>query len=292
MKIWPDCIPCILKMALEVMRTVTRDERLLGRFLAEILEFKPLRGENYSITSPELTRDVWLKIKRFSGMEDPLKTKKEAQNRMALDIYPCAKEIIDRKSDPVGEALKLSILGNSIDSMVGMGGFSGEEFVKLLQESRINAKAVEGLKEKIFKAQKIIYLGDNCGEIVFDKLFIETLRKFSDTEMIYITRTLPILNDALLEDAVSVGMNETVRVMENGIPEPFPGTTIGKVSEEVRNLMEDSNLVISKGIGNYDSLSEEEHLRGKVSFLLRGKCYPTCAVHGVSLGSLIVSHFD
>ena len=291
MKIWPDCIPCISKMALEVMRVVTKDEQLVSRFLTEILELKPLRGENYSITSPELTRDVWLKIREFSGLEDPLKTKKEEQNRIALNVYPSAKEIIERKSDPIGEGLKLSILGNSIDSMVGMGGFAGEEIVKLLRESWINAKAVEELKEKIFKARKIIYLGDNCGEVVFDRLFIEILRKFHDAEMIYITRTLPILNDAVLEDALSIGMNEVVQVMENGIPEPLPGTMIEKVSQKVRDLIEDSNLVISKGLGNYDSLSEYEDLRGNISFLLHRKCYPSCAVHRVPLGSLIVHHF-
>ncbi len=291
MKIWPDCIPCILKMALEVMRTVTKDEQLIGKFLTEVLELKPLRGENYLITSPELTRDVWLKIRKCVGVKDPLKIKKEEQNRMAMAIYPSAKEIVERKTDPVGEALKLSILGNSIDSMVGMGGFTGEEIAKLLEESWIDAKAVDELKKKFSKARKIVYLGDNCGEVVFDRLFIETLRRFYDTEMIYITRTFPILNDALLQDALSVGMNEIVQVMENGISEPFPGTVIEKVSEEVRNLIEDSNLVISKGLGNYDSLSEDEHLRGKISFLLRGKCYPSCVAHGVPFGSLIVHHF-
>ena len=291
MKIWPDCIPCISRMALEVMRIVTKDEQLVSRFLTEILELKPLRGENYSITSPELTRDVWLKIEKFSGEKDPLRTKKNEQNRKALNIYPEAKEIIEKKSDPVAEALKLAILGNSIDSMVGMGEFTSEEIVKLLQESCINAKAVEQLKKKISKVRKIVYLGDNCGEVVFDRLFIETLRNFYHTEMIYITRTLPILNDALLEDALSIGMNEVAEVVENGIPEPLPGTMIEKVSEEVRDLIEDSNLVISKGLGNYDSLSEDEHLRGKISFLLRGKCYPSCAAHRVPLGSLIVHHF-
>ena len=224
-------------------------------------------------------------------MDDNLKAKKEEQNRTALSIYARAKEVVERKRDPVGEALKLSILGNSMDSMVGMGGFTGEEIVKLLQESRIDAQAVDELKKKIFKARKIVYLGDICGHIVFDKLFIETLLNFCDKEMINIKRTDPILNDALLEDALSVGMNGVVRVMENGIPEPFPGTVIEKVSEEVRNLIEDSNLVISKGLGNYDSLSEDENLRGKISFLLRGKCYPSCAAHGVPFGSLIVHHF-
>ncbi len=291
MKIWPDCIPCILKMGLEVMRTVTKDEQLVSRLLTEILKLKSLRGENYSITSPELTRDVWFKIMKFAGMEDPLKKRKEEQNRMALAVYPRAKEIIGRKKDPVGEALKLAILGNSIDSMVGMGGMAEEDILQLLQGSWIDAEAVEELKKKIFKSKKIIYLGDNCGEIVFDKLFIETLYQFKDTEITYITRTFPILNDALLEDALSIGMHEVARVMENGIPEPLPGTVVEKVSEEVKNLINDSNLVISKGLGNYDSLSEDENLRGKVSFLLKGKCYPSCAVHGAPFGALIIHHF-
>jgi len=291
MKIWPDCIPCILKMSLEVMRTATEDEQRVNRFLTEILELKPLRGENYSITSPELIRDVWLKMEKFSGVRDPLKVKKQEQNRNALKIYTVAKEIIEKKNDPIVEALKLAILGNAIDSMVGMEGFTGEGIVKLLQESWIDAIAVEELKKKISSVRKITYLGDNCGEIVFDRLFIETLRKFYDAEIIYITRTLPILNDALFEDALSIGMDEVAEVMENGISEPLCGTFVEKVSKEMKDLIEDSNLVISKGLGNYESLSEYEHLRGKISFLLRGKCYPSCAVHGVPLGSLIVDHF-
>lgn len=291
MKIWPDCIPCILKMSLEVMRTVMDDEKQIKRFLTEILALRPLRGEDFSITSPELTKNVWLKIQKFSGMEDPLKTKKEEQNRKALNIYPGAKEIIKKSNDPIVETLKLAILGNSIDSMGDINGFSIEEMVKLLHESWIDIRAVEELKKKISKVKKIVYLGDNCGEIVFDKLLIETLHNIYHTEIFFITRTFPILNDALFEDALSVGINEVATVIENGILEPLPGTFLDRVSEEVRYLINDSNLVISKGLGNYDTLSEDENLRGKISFLLRGKCYPSCAAHNVPFGSLILHHF-
>jgi len=291
MKIWPECIPCVLKMSLEVVRTLTNDEKQIKRFLTEVLELEPLRGEDYSITSPEVTRNVWLKIKALFGLEDPLKAKKEEQNRKALNLYPVAKEIIKKSNDPMVEALKFAILGNSIDSMGDLKGFSIEGMVKLLHESWIDVGAIEELQTKISKVRKIVYLGDNCGEIVFDKLLIETLQQLYHAEIIFITRTLPILNDALLKDALSIGMNEVAMVMENGILEPLPGTFLDRASKEVRDLFDDSNLIISKGLGNFDTLSEDETLRGKISFLLRGKCYPSCAVHQVPFGSLIVHHF-
>ena len=291
MKIWPECIPCVLKMSLDVMRTVVNDETQIKRFLTEVLELKSLRGENYLITSPEMTRDVWLKIKEFSGLEDPLKSKKEEQNRKALNLYLGAKEIIRKSNDPMVETLKFAILGNSIDSMGDIKGFSIEEMVKLLHENWIDTRAVEELKKKISNVRKIVYLGDNCGEIVFDKLLIETLHHLYHTDIIFITRTLPILNDAIFEDALSVGMNEVSTVMENGILEPLPGTFLDRASNEVKHLIKDSNLIISKGLGNFDTLSEDETLRGKISFLLRGKCYPSCAAHHVPFGSLIIHHF-
>jgi uncharacterized protein with ATP-grasp and redox domains len=291
MKIWPECIPCVLKMSLDVVRTLTIDERQIKRFLTEVMELKPLRGEDYSITSPEITRNVWLKIKAFSGLEDPLKTKKEEQNRKALNLYPTAKEIIQKSNDPMVEALKLAILGNSIDSMGDIKGFSIEEMVKLLEGSWMDGKAVEEFKTKISKVRKIVYLGDNCGEIVFDKLLIETLRHLCHVEIIFITRTLPVLNDALLKDALSIGMNEVATVMENGILEPLPGTFLDRASKKLRDLINYSNWIISKGLGNFDTLSEDETLQGKISFLLRGKCYPSCAAHHVPFGSLIIHHF-
>jgi len=291
MKIWPECISCIIKMSLDVIRTSIDDETQIKRFLSEILKLKPLRGENYFITSPEITREVWYKIREFSGLEDPLKSQKEEQNRRALRLYSEVKGLIQRSNDPVLESLKLSILGNSLDSMGDIRGFPIEEMLKLLNGSWIDLKAVEELRRKIGEVRKIIFLGDNCGEIVFDKLFIETLRNLYDIEVVYITRTIPVLNDALLKDAFFVGLDEVATIMENGIDEPLPGTFLSMASEEVRDLVNDSSLVISKGLGNFDTLSEDETLRGKISFLLRGKCYPSCTAHQVPFGGLIIHHF-
>ena len=190
--------------------------------------------------------------------------------------------------DPLLEALKLSIGGNSIDAMRPPKEQPTEELIERLVELAIRPEDVEGLKERLGKARRIVYLGDNCGEIVFDKLLIELIREIYDPEVVFVTRTLPVLNDATFQDALAVGMDRVVRVVENGISEPFTGTTLEMVSPEVMALIEGSDLVISKGGGNYDTLTEEQEVRGKVSFFLRAKCHVYCSIHQVPLDALIV----
>jgi uncharacterized protein with ATP-grasp and redox domains len=102
---------------------------------------------------------------------------------------------------------------------------------------------------------------------------------------------MPILNDATMKDAIFVGLDQVAPVVENGINVPFPGTIISKLSPEVKKSVEESELVISKGVGNYDSLTEETQLRGKISFLFHGKCLPSCAPSGHPLGALVVFNF-
>jgi hypothetical protein len=120
---------------------------------------------------------------------------------------------------------------------------------------------------------------------------IEVLLEMYRLEITYITRTLPILNDATLKDALSVGIGKVAQIMENGVPEHLPGTFLNRVNSESKTLIERSDLVISKGGGNYDSLTEEESLKGKVSFLFLAKCYPYCHIHHVSLNAPVIYNF-
>ena len=137
----------------------------------------------------------------------------------------------------------------------------------------------------------MVYFGDNCGEVVFDKLLIEVLIERHPIEITYVTRTLPIMNDATLKDALSIGMGKVADILENGIPEHLPGTFLKRVPPELKTVIERSDLVISKGGGNYDSLTEEKGLKGKVSFLFLAKCYPYCHLHHVSLNAPVIYNF-
>jgi len=291
MFIWPDCIPCILKMSLEIARLVMKEEDQVLRFVNEILAWRSLRGEEWHVRSPEIIRDVWIKLQEFSREQDPLKGLKEEQNRKALKIFPLAKEIILKSHDPFLDALKFAIAGNALDSMIGVTGDLAQETIEELDKFVISLESTNILRERLEKSHRLVYLSDNCGEIVFDRLLIEVVKEIYEIKVILVTRTIPVLNDATLQDAYSVGLGEVVRLMENGIPEPFPSTTLEKVSHEVRKVIEKSDLLISKGVGNHDTLTEEESLRGKISFLLHGKCHPCCSFHKVPLGTLIVYNF-
>lgn len=280
------CIPCILKMSVEIIRGVTKDERQVRKFMSDVLKMKALRWERVDALASEVTRDVWYRMQRFSSVADPLKPMKAEQNKKALHVYPFIKEMLHESTDPILEAVKFAIAGNSIDALLDAKRGMDDKILSLL--SSINQEAVEGMKERLKTAKKIVYFSDNCGEIVFDRLFIETIRSIFGCEIKVVTRKLPILNDATLEDALSVGFDAAIPVIDNGISEPLPGTILSKTSKEVRALIKEADLIISKGGANYETLTEEKDVEGKTTYLFQAKCNPYCRAHNVPLGALIV----
>lgn len=288
MLLWPDCIPCILKMSLEAGRLTIKDESKIKDFISIVSNLKPLCGNNWQITAGEVVRDVWYILTEFTGNQDPMKELKADLNNRALEIYPYAKELILKSTDPFTTALKFSIAANALDIMVSMGNNKAERIIPVLEGFALSMKNVETLRERLGKARKLVFLSDNCGEIVFDRLLLEVLRRIYDLDITVVTRTLPVLNDATLQDTLSAGLGEEVEVIENGILEPLAGTILAKVSPQVRSLVEKTDLLISKGGANYDCLTEEPTVEGKVTYLLHGKCYPYCFENNVSMGTLIV----
>jgi len=283
------CIPCILKMSVEIIRGVTRDEKQVRKFMSDILKMKALRWEPVRVTASEVVCDIWRRMQQFSSMEDPLKCMKSEQNRKALHIYPFVKEMLHESSDPILEASKFAIAGNSIDALLDAKRGMDSKILKLL--SSINKEDVDVMKERLKSAERVVYFTDNCGEIVFDRLLIETIREVYGCTVTVVTRNLPILNDATLEDVLSIGLDETISVMHNGINEPLPGTILSKVSSEVRRMVDQADLLISKGGANYETLTEEKEIVGKTTYLFQAKCYPYCRIHNVPLGALIVYNY-
>jgi len=268
-----------------------KDEDRIKRFMEEVLRLKYFNGGDWKVTSPEVIEDIWLKVIEFSGESDPLKAIKKEQNSRALAIYPAAKESVLKSRDPLRAVVKLAIAANSMDAMTNVKGEAPEKIIEKRRRSEAESENLKCLKERVEKARHLVYLGDNCGEIVFDKLLMEVLHEMYNLEITFITRTLPILNDATLRDAVSIGMGEVAQIIENGIPEAIPGTFLRRINSESKRLIERADLVISKGGGNHDSLTEEERLKGKISFLFLAKCYPFCHIHRVSLNAPVIYNF-
>jgi damage-control phosphatase, subfamily I len=291
MHIWPDCIPCIEKMALGLGRLALKDEERVKQFMADVLKLPPLRGEDWDVISPRVVREVWRMLLDYTGDSDPMREVKAEQNRRALEIYPLAEELVLRSPDPFLNALKLAIAGNELDAMVSVTEDGALGMLKKLDSFTLDGESVKEFKERLDRARTIVYFSDNCGEIVFDKLFIKVLRSMKEFDITVVTRTVPVLNDATLKEAQSVSLSEVARLVENGIREAIAGTIVSDVSPEVKAMITESDLLISKGVGNYDAFTEETWLKGRLTMLYHGKCHPCCNATGAQMGDLIVHNF-
>lgn len=288
MQIWSDCIPCTLRLALNLARSALPSEREVDGFMREVLAMSAFSEGDWSLTSPHLTGDIWRLLVERSGDPDPLAEVKARQNAAALAIYPAARKYVLGASDPFLEAVKLAILGNAIDAMVETEAAPADRLLDTLGSVSLDVDAVRALRRRLAEAQRIVWFSDNCGEIVFDRLLLEVLHAEWDLEVAYVTHTVPVLNDALPADALAVGLGAVARVMENGSHAPLPGNLVAELSSEVAEEVEAAQLVISKGVANFELLSWEGALAGRVSYLIHGKCHPICSVHAIERGDLVV----
>ena len=246
----PDCISCILKMTITSIRKLQLDEDSVKELYSKILENPALRGFDWDITSPEVIEDVWKKITKRMHDPDPFYLEKSNQNKNVMALYPFLEKMVHADSDPLYPAVKLAILGNSLDFMVADTTLTFENSIKDRINVPLSNENYSKFKHRLQSSKHIIYFGDNAGEIVFDKLFIETIKKLYNLEIVFVVRSVPTLNDATLKEARSVGMDKVVKVIENGIDGPLPGTVLRRCSNEVNDLVRQSDLIISKGGGN------------------------------------------
>ena len=275
MLIKPDCIPCILKMTISSLRKLPLDENSVKALYTEILQIPALQGLVWDITSPEIIEDVWKKIVAKVNSRDPFYEAKLRQNEKITKLYPFIEKMVNEASDPLKLAVKLSILGNSMDFMVADSSLAIEESIAAKAKLPLSDKNYSMFRQQLQVTRHLLIFGDNSGEIVFDRLLLETIKKLYQPEITFVVRSVPTLNDATIIEAKAVGIDRIATVIENGIDGPLPGTLLSRCSNEVNQLVRRSDLIISKGGGNFDTLHEErKHLNKKISFLLLSKCAP------------------
>lgn len=274
MLLTPDCILCIQKASLAAIRELTSDEELVKEVMADLLAIPALQGRDWSQTSPEIFELGFRKITEAFDNPDPFRSWKDRQNEKGLLLYPRLKSVIHDSADPLATAIKLAIIGNSLDLMWSEGSVEVEPLIRDKLGAPLPAEHLAAFEDRLSQSRLIVYIGDNCGEIAFDKLLIETLRDRSLAEVVFVVRSRPILNDATMEDARTVGLSEVATVIENGIDGPVPGTVVRRCSQEFRAAVEEADFIISKGGGNFDSLDEEKQIAHKLCYMLMSKCAP------------------
>jgi uncharacterized protein with ATP-grasp and redox domains len=261
------------------MRYATNDPALQERLLKEVLG--TLSKMDMGTPPPLMTQRIHRFIRARTSSEDPYRDAKEQFNRLALELYPEMKSRLRKARDPLEAAVKLSIAGNMID-LGARSHISEADIQKALNEALGSPLRGELpiFRRAIKKAAHILYLTDNAGEIVLDRLLIEELPFEKITACV---RGAPILNDATMSDAMATGLTQIVTVIENG--SDAPGTVLTDCSREFNQLFNKADVVIAKGQGNYETLSDEEK---EIYFLLKVKCPIVAQDLGRSLSSLVL----
>lgn len=229
-------------------------------------------------TPPEIGLEIHHLVRDITGNPDPyLKVKKEATQR-ALGMLPKLRAIRDESTNKLETAIRLSIAGNIIDFGLNKSYELWEEVERVLdQEMAIND--IDLLREKLIQAESILFLADNAGETVFDLLLLETFSKPCS----YVTKGGPVLNDATREDALAAGIDKVAEVVVNGLQ--APGTILPLSSPEFQDRFKEAELILAKGMGNYETLSE---VNAPIFFLLQVKCPVIARDIGAKVGSTIV----
>jgi len=234
-----DCIPCFFRQALEGGRIIQASPKKQKQIMDELSRRIPKISLKSS--PPEIARVGYAILKKLSPCADPYKEIKRKSNRIALRLLGSLKNKVSFSKDKLLTALELSIAGNIIDFGVKNNLNIKEELKKILvQEGKfIHKKPIFHYLEfrRFLKAAKdILYLADNAGEVVFDRVLIEEIRKaYPDKNIYYAVKGKPIINDALFEDAKACGINKIARVISNGTD--APGTILALCSKKLRRYI-------------------------------------------------------
>ena len=260
MRTYLDCIPCMMQQALRAGRIATSDEHAIKRLLGAVGAM--VNNIPMDVTPPETGEQVYRMVREMTGVSDPYRLIKESSISEAQSLYPGLKRMVSRSDDRLLTAIRIAIAGNVIDFGVN-ASFNLAEDVRVILSQEFAILDYDAFVSHLHDAETILYLGDNAGESVLDKLLIEELNK----DVTYVVRELPVINDVTREDAISSGLDEVAEIVSSG--SEAPGTILDRCTEEFRDRFARADMVISKGQGNYEGLSESDR---PVFFLLKAKC--------------------
>ncbi len=256
------CVRCIISQMVELIKILRLNKEAQERLMREVL--KVLSVESYDVTSPELAEKVYDLVRQLTGREDPYAEIKREENRRAQEMVAPFRERLEELS--LEDVLKLSVLGNSMDYGTE-ARFDVERELEELKRASLPSQVLGEFEKELQENRKLLIIGDNAGEIVFDKLLVEYLRMRYGVETTYAVRGGPIINDATMEDALQVGMDKVAKVITTG--QNIAGLVLERASEEIKKAIREIPLVLSKGQGNFETL-EDKGL--DIYFLFRVKC--------------------
>ena len=286
------CIPCTVRAAYDIAAKATDNEKLQMKVVTEVLKWLSENHNLLDMTPAMLHTYAFRLVQKITGNNDPFAHLKRESNRIAMKLTPLLKKELSRLDfrDAFRFAALGTICGNSIDFEVEGYEVSIEDLEKSLircLKGDLTIDETHRLMEVLSKAKLILYLLDNAGEIVFDKVFIDFITDNYPVKVLAVVKSAPILNDATMEDALQIELNNVAEVITTG--SSSIGLNLDECSEKFLRYLERADLIIAKGQGYYESVTEIENvLRKPIAYMLRAKCLAVAKSLNVHPGANVI----
>ncbi len=265
-------------------------ERIIKRFNPEeskadelVTTINRILSDWKTQTNPNIATLVQRSARELLNNRDIYLREKDHANKTLLSVYDEWSDIVSDSKDSFGVAAKLAVAGNIIDYGANTAPDDIDYTIKSLLERDLRVDDSVSLAEAIGKAKSVLYLGDNCGEVVFDKLFISVMNHPNVT---YAVRGDAVINDVTYNDALKVGMHDVCNVISNGYD--APSTILDNCSDEFITTFNNADVVISKGQGNLEGLIDCN--KSNLYFMLMAKCNPIARLLGVERGDMLITN--
>ena len=229
-------------------------------------------------TPAEVGEIIYAKVREITGVNDPYKEIKAASIAEAKVMLPTLKSILDKSENKLLTAIRIAIAGNIIDFGMSKKFNLTEDVYRILGQD-FSLFDFKKFQEELRKAKTILYIGDNAGESVFDRILIKEMGK----KTFYAVREVPVINDIVIEDAIASGLNDVAEILSSG--SHAPGTILSSCNPKFNQLFKEADLIISKGQGNYEGLSEEKR---SIFFMLKAKCPVIARDLGVNENDIVL----
>lgn len=281
MKIDEACIECIINQSVRVADAIHASASLSNKLTSTVREMS--KSFSPDETPPEVASDVYEKMAQLANKTDLYDEVKELSTKKALSFVPFLKEKLQNSKDKFLVATKMAVAGNVIDLAAAVMFDLKEELDKIF-DTHFAHNDIDLLKEKLQNAKKVLIIGDNVGEHIFDYLFIEALKElYPDIKFSYMVRGNPIINDVTIKEAKEAGFDKICELVDSGVN--TPGFVYNRANSYSKELFDTADLIISKGMGNYECMSSSH--RKEICFLLKIKCDVVASSLNKEVGDII-----
>ena len=275
-----ECVGCIIDQSLRVAKTINADKNLTSKIYQHVTELS--KNFSFTLSPPEVATPVYQDMSKLAQKIDLYKEVKQLSTQKAKSYIPYLQNYLKNSKNIFFDATKIAVAGNVIDLATPTHFDLHDELNKIF-DTNFAIDNTDILFKKLQNAKIVVYLADNAGEHIFDKLYIQTLLSlFPNLNIYYLTRDKPIINDITYNEVLEDGFNNICNLVNSGVSSP--GFLPNIANKESIDLYTKADVIISKGMGNYETLSEEKR---DIFFLLKVKCSVVAKSLSLNVGDIV-----